>query len=94
VGVLQRAVLTRFTQLNSVLRQGEESCQHLVSETLPFILKSPILKITRLKVVLSLNAILDLEMVNPGLAKFRTNQKVPIRSRGLERAGTERSNRS
>jgi hypothetical protein len=29
-----------------------------------------------------------------GLAKFRTNQKVPIRSRGLERAGTERSNRS
>jgi hypothetical protein len=31
---------------------------------------------------------------SPGLAKFRTNQKVPIRSRGLERAGTERSNRS
>jgi aflatoxin B1 aldehyde reductase len=44
--------------------EGEESCQHLVSETLPFILKSAILNITHLKVLLSLNAILDLEMVN------------------------------
>jgi aflatoxin B1 aldehyde reductase len=36
----------------------------LVSEPLPFILKRPILNITHPKVLLSLNAILDLEMVN------------------------------
>ena len=36
----------------------------------------------------------ELSRLMPGLAKVRTNQKVPIRSRGLERAGTERSNRS
>jgi hypothetical protein len=38
--------------------------------------------------------LLGLRGVEPGLAIFRTNQFLPIRSRGLERAVMERSNRS